>query len=56
MIVNMRDPVSILAWYLVFPERHGPQLALVAKLMPQFADAIREAGQMARAERTTRAF
>lgn len=54
MIVNMRDPVSILAWYKVWPERHGHQLAHSAKLWPQFADAIAEAGRLARSERASR--
>lgn len=48
MIVRLTDPASIAAWYRIHPERHGPQLATIAKLRPQFADAIKEAGQLLR--------
>ncbi len=43
MILNLTDPVSILAWWKVLPERHGPQLQAFAQLRPQFAAAIRTA-------------
>ena len=46
MIVNLRDPASILAWHRVNPERHGPQLKAIAKIHPQFRDAIRRAAKM----------
>ena len=42
------DAKSIAAWYRVNPKRHGPQIAAFAKLFPQFADAIREAGAIIR--------
>ncbi len=48
MIVNLKDPAGIVAWYKVAPTRHGPQLAAFAKLRPQFADSIREAGRLLR--------
>lgn len=43
MILNLTDPASIVAWWQVLPERHGPQLAAFARLRPQFAGAIRAA-------------
>jgi hypothetical protein len=48
LIVNLKDPASIVAWYRVYPQRHGPQLAAFAKLRPQFAEAIKEAGRLIR--------
>jgi hypothetical protein len=50
MIVNLRDPASILAWHRINPERHGPQLKAIARVHPQFRDAIRQAAQMAKTE------
>lgn len=47
----MRDPASIVAWYRIHPARHGAQLALLAKLRPQFAAAIKTAGQLIRSAR-----
>ncbi len=43
MILNLNDPASIVAWWQVLPERHGPQLQAFARLRPQFAGAIRVA-------------
>jgi hypothetical protein len=43
MILNLNDPASIVAWWQVLPERHGPQLQAFARLRPQFAGAIRAA-------------
>nr|WP_295083742.1 hypothetical protein [uncultured Roseateles sp.] len=43
MILNLNDPNSIVAWWKVLPERHGPQLRAFAHLRPQFAFAIRAA-------------
>lgn len=43
MILNLTDPASIVAWWQVLPERHGPQLQAFARLRPQFAGAIRTA-------------
>lgn len=51
MILDLNDPASILAWYRVWPERHGAMLAEWAQRHPKFADAIKQAGRMARAER-----
>ena len=33
------------------PDRHGPQLAAMAKSQPRYAAAIKEAGELLRAER-----
>lgn len=48
MTLDLNDPASIAAWYAVWPERHGPQLRVFAKLAPQFRDAIKRAGEMLR--------
>lgn len=48
VIVNLKDPASIVAWYRICPPRHGPQLAAFSRLRPQFADSIKEAGRLLR--------
>lgn len=54
MILDLRDPASIAAWYAVAPARHGQQLAAMAKLLPQFAGAIKAAGERVRAAKSGR--
>lgn len=51
MIVDFFDPASIAAWYRIAPERHGPQLAAMAKIQPQYAQAIRLAGNLLRTQK-----
>lgn len=51
MIVDFLDPVSIAAWFRAWPARHGPQLAALARVQPKYAEAIRAAGELLRAER-----
>ena len=46
MIVNFKDPASILAWWRINPERHGPQLKAIARLRPQFRAAIKRAAEL----------
>ena len=46
MIVNFKDPSSILAWWRINPERHGPQLKAIARLRPQFRAAIKRAAEL----------
>jgi hypothetical protein len=48
MLIDFNRPESIAAWYLIHQQRHGPQIAQFAKLWPQFAGAIREAGAIIR--------
>lgn len=48
MIVNLGNPQSIVAWFHVNPQRHGPQLAHFAKLWPQFSKPIAQAGMLLR--------
>lgn len=50
MTLDLTDPASIVAWYRVAPGRHGPQLAVWARVWPQFAAAIKRAGEMLRAK------
>jgi hypothetical protein len=54
MLVDFNNPASIAAWYAIAPDRHGPQLAAMAKVLPRFAAAIKAAGQLARAARVGR--
>lgn len=54
MIVDFNNPASIAAWYAVAPDRHGPQLAAMAKVLPRFAAAIKAAGRQVRAARASR--
>jgi hypothetical protein len=53
LIVDFLDPASIVAWYRVAPERHGPQLAALKRIQPKLAEAITAAGELLRAERQT---
>jgi len=55
VILDLRDPVSIATWYAVAPARHGQQLAAMARLLPQFAGAIKAAGQQVRAGKASNA-
>jgi hypothetical protein len=48
MVIDFTQPESIAAWYRIHPQRHGPQIAAFAKLWPQFAWAIKEAGAIIR--------
>ena len=48
MLLDLNSPESICAWYAINPKRHGPQLAQFAKLRPEFAAAISQAGNMLR--------
>jgi hypothetical protein len=48
MMLDLRDPQSIARWYRCHPGRHGPQLAGMAVLWPEFAPAIAEAGRLLR--------
>lgn len=43
MQLNLNDPSSIIQWWRVFPERHGPQLAAIERLDSERAPAIRRA-------------
>lgn len=46
MHLDLNNPHSIVTWWQVFPERHGPQLSALARLQPQFAASIREARRL----------
>lgn len=50
MILNLSDPASIIAWWKVLPERHGPQLEAFERLRPQFALPIRAAWRSIKAD------
>lgn len=46
MHLDLNNPRSIVTWWQVYPERHGPQLSALARLQPQFAASIREARRL----------
>lgn len=46
MKVDFTDAKSIAAWFRVNPKRHGQQIAAFARLWPQFASSIAEAGRL----------
>ncbi|MDT9001677.1 hypothetical protein RQP53_20540 [Paucibacter sp. APW11] len=50
MILDLNNPASIVSWWQVYPERHGPQLSSLARLQPQFATSIREARRLIEAD------
>lgn len=43
MIIDFNDPTSIVAWWNVFPERHGGILEHLLRTEPQYRGPIREA-------------
>lgn len=49
--VDLNDPDSVAAYYRANPQRHGPQIAWFARVWPQFAAAIKRAGQMLKTEK-----
>jgi len=51
MQMDMNDPKSIAAWYRIAPNRHGKALAVFARIWPQFAASIAEAGRILRGKR-----
>lgn len=53
MLLDLNDPKSIVAWWEVFPERHGPLLADWAQRRPEVRGAIALASQMIRANPRT---
>lgn len=53
MLLDLNDPKSIVAWWEVFPERHGPLLAHWAQRRPDVRGAIALASQMIRANPRT---
>ena len=50
MLLNLNDPNSIVSWWKVLPERHGPQLRAFAHMRPQFAAAIKSAQRLIKAD------
>lgn len=53
MLLDLNNPQSIVAWWEVFPERHGPLLANWAQRRPEVRGAIALASQMIRANPRT---
>jgi hypothetical protein len=53
MLLDLNEPKSIVAWWEVFPERHGPLLADWAQRRPEVRGAIALASQMIRANPRT---
>ncbi|SEL10702.1 hypothetical protein SAMN05216359_105206 [Roseateles sp. YR242] len=53
MLLDLNEPSSIVTWWEVFPERHGPLLADWAQRRPEVRGAIALASQMIRANPRT---
>ena len=48
MIYDFKNPADVIAWYRIWPKRHGEQLKWLAKHRPELAWAIKEAGRLLR--------
>ena len=48
MILDLTSAESCAAWWAIYPQRHGQQLAQFVTLWPQFAPTIRQAGELLR--------
>nr|WP_316640040.1 hypothetical protein [uncultured Roseateles sp.] len=46
MTLNLNDPKSIVTWYHVHPELHGPQMETFASMWPQFRRALTAAREL----------
>jgi hypothetical protein len=55
MLLNLNDPSSIVAWWRLMPERHGPQLMSLMRMWPQFALPLRSAIRRIKADPALRA-
>lgn len=53
MLFDLNDPTSIVAWWQVCPDRHGPLLADWARRRPDVRSSIARAGQMIRSNPLT---
>jgi hypothetical protein len=51
MLLDLRDPASIVAWVKWAPERHWPQLRAMVAINPKFRPQARAAQELLRAER-----
>ncbi len=49
MIYDFTKADDVIRWFKLHPQRHGPQLKCMARFLPKFAGAIREAGERLRA-------
>ena len=48
MIYDFTKADDVIRWFKLHPQRHGPQLKWLAVFRPQFAGAIKEAGERLR--------
>jgi hypothetical protein len=46
MLLDLNDPLSIVRWWEVYPERHGPLLQDLAQRLPQFRSGIQQAQRL----------
>lgn len=46
MLLDLNDPLSIVRWWEVYPERHGPLLQDLAQRLPQFRSGIHQAQRL----------
>jgi hypothetical protein len=47
-IYDFKNPADVIAWYRIWPKRHGEQLKWLAKHRPELAWSIKEAGRLLR--------
>ena len=55
MILDLNDPKSIVTWWKIWPERHGPLLLDLARMSPDQGLAIRAAIRQIKADPAQRA-
>jgi len=48
LIYDFKNPADVIAWYRIWPKRHGEQLKWLAKHRPELAWSIKEAGRLLR--------
>lgn len=50
MLVDLMNPESVVAWWAVYPERHGPLLADFARRRPDLRPALVQARRLIMAD------
>jgi hypothetical protein len=53
LIYDFKNPADVIAWYRIWPKRHGEQLKWLAKHRPELAWSIKEAGRLLRGDSTS---
>lgn len=53
-VPSFANPDDVAAWYWLNPDRHGQQAEMIARMWPQFADAIEQAKAIVKRQRRER--